>query len=386
MHRSRNGFYERSQIQGDEFSAFIPNPLPPIPLLDMDQFHQELESAHLALGYLDALTTRLPSIEPLLFSYIRREAVASSQIEGTQSTFEDLLTYELGGTPASPADDAAEVSNYVSALQHGIARLREGFPLSSRLIREVHGILMQGEARQHLMPGEFRRMQNWIGGRSPSTAMYVPPPPSAVVECMSQLEQFVHDERSTLPTVIKAGLAHAQFESVHPFLDGNGRAGRVLIALLLEQAQILSEPALYLSLYFKQRRPEYYSLLGQLRDNGDWEVWLRYFISGVIWTAEDCIALAEELGEIFERDRERLLEAGRRGTSAATALEAFARRPLLNLRELSNESGLSQNAAASATETLIHLGIINERTGQRRNRLFAYPAYIDVLSRGGEPF
>ncbi len=386
MYRSRNGVYERSQTEGVDFSAFIPNPLPPIPPLDMDQFHQGLEAAHLALGYLDAMIARLPSIEPVLFSYVRREAIASSQIEGTQSTFEDLLTFELGGAPSTSLDDAAEVSNYVSALQHGISRLRDGFPISSRLIREVHEILMQGEARRHLMPGEYRRSQNWIGGSSPATAMYVPPPPDDVLDCMSQLEQFIHDERSTLPIVIKAGLAHAQFESIHPFLDGNGRAGRLLIALMLEASEVLSEPALYLSLYFKQRRPEYYSLLGQLRDNGDWELWLRYFVDGVLWTAEDCIAVTEELSARFDVDQQQLRQLGRRATSVVSAHEAFARRPMLNLRELSNETGLSLNAAASATDTLIELGIVAERTGQRRNRIFAYDAYISILSRGGQPF
>ncbi len=386
MYRSRNGAYERSQVQGVEFSAFIPNPLPPIPPLVMDDLHQGLESAHLAIGYLDALITRLPSIEPLLYSYIRREAIASSQIEGTQSTFEDLLTYELGGAPSSSFDDAAEVSNYVSALQHGISRLRSGFPISSRLIREVHEVLMQGEAQRHLLPGEFRRSQNWIGGSSPATAAHVPPPPTEVLDCMSQLEQFIHDQRSTLPTVIVAGLAHAQFESIHPFLDGNGRAGRLLIALMLDQAQLLSEPALYLSLFFKQRRAEYYSLLGQLRENGDWELWLRYFVDGLVWTAEDCIAVTEELSERFEVDQQQLFRLGRRALSAGSAHEAFARRPMLNLRELSKESRLSLNTAASATDTLVELGIVSERTGQLRNRIFAYDAYIDILSRGGQPF
>ena len=386
MYRSRNGVFEQSQMRDVDFSAFIPNPLPPIPPLDMDQFHQGLESAHLALGYLDAMVARLPSIEPLLFSYVRREAIASSQIEGTKSTFEDLLTFELGGVPSSSPDDAAEVSNYVSALQHGINRVRGGFPISNRLIREVHEILMQGEARRHLMPGEFRRSQNWIGGSSPATAVYVPPPPSDVIDCMSQLEQFIHDERSTLPTVIKAGLAHAQFETVHPFLDGNGRTGRLLIALMLEASETLSEPALYLSLFFKQRRPEYYSLLGQLRDNGDWELWLRYFVDGVVWTAEDCIAVTEELSERFDDDQRVIHQQGRRAISALKAHEAFARRPMLNLRELSNETGLSLNAAASATDQLIGLGMVAERTGQRRNRIFAYDAYVSILSRGGQPF
>ena len=386
MYRSRNGAYVSLGTADAEFQAFVPNPLPPIPPLDLEDFHQRLESAHLALGYLDALTTRLPSIEPMLYSYMRREAVASSQIEGTQSTFEDLLTYELGGSPTSTRSDAAETAHYVAALEHGIARLRGGFPLSNRLIREVHEVLMQNEDQQRFMPGEFRPSQNWIGGPTASTAAYVPPPPADVPDCMSQLEAFIHDERSTLPVIIKAGLAHAQFESIHPFLDGNGRAGRVLIALMLEDAQTIGEPALYLSLYMKQRRSEYYSLLGQLREYGDWELWLRYFVEGVIWSAEDCIAMTEELTEQLEADRERLVEVGRRSTSMDAALDAFARRPLLNVSELARETGLSTNGAASTAETLMELGIVDERTGQRRNRIFAYDAYTAILSRGGQPF
>ena len=205
------------------------------------------------------------------------------------------------------------------------------------------------------------------------------------MECMSELEQFLHDERFTLPVIVRAGLAHAQFESIHPFLDGNGRAGRVLISLIFEHAELLSEPVLYLSLFFKQRRGEYYSLLRQLRDNGDWELWLRYFIDGVLWTAEDCIATAEVLNEQFEHDRDLLLGFGRQRASAITALEAFSRRPMLNLRELISISGLSFGAASSAVETLTDGGIVRERTGQRRNRVFSYDAFIEVLSRGAEP-
>ena len=262
MRRTRNGSYRRSAMGEHGFSAFIPNPLPPIPPLDLGQFHQPLEKAHIALGYMDAVTTRLPSVEPLRYSYLRREAVASSQIEGTRSTFEDLLSHEMGGSGAAPREDAAETANHVAALEHGIRRLREGFPLSNRLIREVHAQLMQEPHQSRFAPGEFRRTQNWIGGASPGTALYVPPPPDEVPGCMNELEQFVNDERSALPVLIKAGLAHAQFESIHPFLDGNGRAGRVLIALILEQEEMLTEPVLYLSLYFKQRRPQYYALLG----------------------------------------------------------------------------------------------------------------------------
>ena len=385
MRRTRNGVYERSYLQDDEFSAFIPNPLPPIPPLDLDQFQPALESAYLAVGYLDALLARLPSVEPLLYAYVRREALVSSQIEGTQSTFEDVLLYELGAPTSVPPDDTSEVSNYIAALNHGVTRMRGGFPLSSRLIREVHEILMRGEPRAHLAPGEFRRSQNWIGGRSPSTAQYVPPPPHALLDCMSQLEQFLHDERTILPTIARAGLAHAQFESIHPFLDGNGRAGRVLVSLIFEQAQLLSEPVLYLSLYVKRHRGEYYSLLGQLREHGDWELWLRYFIDGVIWTAEDCIATAEVLGEQLERDRGQLLGLGRQRASALQALEAFSRRPMLNLKDLAAISGLSLGAASAAVDSLMRAGIVEERTGQRRNRVFAYDAYLEVLSEGAEP-
>lgn len=385
MRRRRNGVFVPSQIGEVRIDAFVPNPLPPIPPLDAADLQESLAEAHMALGYLDALLTRVPSIEPLLYSYVRREAVFSSQIEGVNSSFEDLLMHELGGRTRSTEADNSETGDYVTALLHGVGRMREGFPLSNRLLREAHAVLMPMETKSHLTPGDFRRSQNWIGGRSPEVAAYVPPPAADVPDCMSQLEQFLHDPAMALPAIVRAGLAHAQFESIHPFLDGNGRVGRVLIALIMEQEEVLTEPALYLSLYFKRHQAQYYALLSQLRDHGDWELWLRYFIDGVAWTAGDCIAKAEELSELFERDRELLLQQGRRSRSALQVHDAFVQRPMLNLAELQRMSGLSPGACASSIETLHREGIVSERTGQQRNRIFAYDRYVEILSEGTEP-
>ena len=385
MRRRRNGIFVPSQIGEVRFDAFVPNLLPPIPPLDAADLQEPLADAHLALGYLDALLTRVPSLEPLLYSYVRREAVFSSQIEGINSSFEDLLLHELGGRTRSTDADNAETGDYVTALLHGVNRMREGFPLSNRLLREVHAALMPIETKSHLTPGEFRRSQNWIGGRSPEVATYVPPTAADVPDCMSQLEHFLHDPAMAAPAIVRAGLAHAQFESIHPFLDGNGRVGRVLVALIMEQEQVLSEPALYLSLYFKRHQAEYYALLSQLRDHGDWELWLRYFIDGVTWTAGDCIAKAEELSDLFERDRELLLQQGRRSRSALQVHDAFVQRPMLNLAELQRLTGLSAGASTSSIETLQRAGMVSERTGQRRNRIFAYDRYVEILSEGSEP-
>ena len=385
MRRRRNGLFVPSHIGEVGFEAFVPNPLPPIPPLDLADLQESLADAHIALGYLDALLSRVPTIEPLLYSYVRREAVSSSQIEGIHSSFEDLLLHELGGQTRSTEADNVETGDYVAALNHGIHRMREGFPLSNRLLREIHAVLMPMATKSHLTPGEFRRSQNWIGGLGPDVATYVPPPASDVLDCMSQLERFLHDPGARLPGIVIAGLSHAQFESIHPFLDGNGRVGRVLIALILEQSEILCEPALYLSLYFKRHQAQYYALLSQLRDHGDWELWLRYFIDGVTWTAEDCIAKAEELTELFEQDQATLLQQGRRSPAALRAHEAFVQRPMLNLPEMQRLTDLSFSACTSSIETLTRLGIVSERTGRRRNRIFAYDRYVEILSEDTEP-
>lgn len=343
---------------------------------------QSLESAVLALGRLDGISALLPDRTFFLYTYVRKEAVLSSQIEGTQSSLSDLLLFELEEAPGVPLDDVVEVANYVAALEHGLQRLEEGFPLSNRLFREIHRILMSGSRGSEKSPGEFRRSQNWLGGSRPGTAVFVPPPPNLVVECMSDFEKFLHSSAEPLPILIRAALAHVQFETVHPFLDGNGRMGRLLITFQLCQAGVLRDPLLYLSLYLKQHRSTYYDLLDGVRRTGDWEAWLAFFLEGIRVTAEGAVATAQELAELFAADREKIERTGRRAGSALRVHEALKLRPILSIPEVCAQTGLSFPAASSAMGLLADRGVAREITGRRRNRLYAYDAYVKTLSEG----
>jgi Fic family protein len=315
---------------------------------------------------------------------VRKEAVLSSQIEGTQSSLSDLLLFELDEAPGVPLDDVVEVSNYVAALEHGLARLREGLPLSNRLIRDIHGVLLSRGRGSGKDPGEFRLSQNWIGGSRPGTAVFVPPPPTGVPNCMAALETFLHAEDDGLPMLVRAGLAHVQFETIHPFLDGNGRVGRLLITFLLCHAGVLGEPLLYLSLYFKQNRADYYELLDRVRREGDWEAWLSFFLEGVRVTAEGAVATAQRLAEMFRQDRSRIEPKGRRAGSALRVHEVLKARPLTSMAEVCRTTGLSFPASSSAMDLLVELAIARELTGKRRNRLFSYDGYLATLNEGTE--
>jgi Fic family protein len=385
MRRGTSGRYEDTQLGGEVVRAFVPNPLPPQPPLDMSGERQRaLESALLALGRLDGVSAHLPDKALFLYTYVRKEAVLSSQIEGTQSSLSDLLLFELDEAPGVPLDDVTEVSNYVRALDHGLARLREGFPLSNRLIREIHAVLLSRGRGSGKDPGEFRRSQNWIGGSRPGNAVFVPPRHTAVVESMAALERFLHAEEDGLPVLVRAGLAHVQFETVHPFLDGNGRVGRLLITLLLCAAGALRDPMLYLSLYLKQHRTAYYELLERVRREGDWEEWLAFFFEGVRQVAEGAVTTVDRLAELFRADRARVEGAGRRAGSALRVHEALKARPIQPMTATSEATGLSFPAASSAMDLLVELGIARERTGRRRNRLFAYDRYLAILNEGME--
>src|SRR3989442_4363158 len=312
MKRGLTGRYQVTKTGGETVRAFVPRPLPPEPLVHFDgplQFRQE--QAVLALGRLDALSTLLPDTHLFLYTYVRKEAVLSSQIEGTQSSLADLLLFELEQAPGVPVDDVVEGSNYVAALTHGLDRLRAGFPLSNRLLREIPGVLLAKGRGADKDPGEFRHSQNWIGGPRPGLAHFVPPPPGAVADAMADLERFLHDRAVPLQELIRAGLAHVQFETIHPFLDGNGRVGRLLITLLLCHAEILREPLLYLSLFFKQHRGEYYQLLDLVRSDGDWEAWLRFFLEGVRQAADGAVTTALRLVALFGKVRGRVHAEGR---------------------------------------------------------------------------
>jgi Fic family protein len=383
MKRGLTGRYEVTSVGGERVEAFVPRALPPDPPIVFEgALQRALEPALLGLGRLDSLSTLLPDPSLFLYAYVRKEAVLSSQIEGTQSSLSDLLLFELDEAPGVPLDDVVEVSNYVAALDHGLRRLREGFPLSARLIREIHGVLLsrgRGSAKE---PGEFRRSQNWIGGRRPGDAAFVPPPHPLVADCMADLERFLHDETKGLPVLVRAGLAHAQFETIHPFLDGNGRVGRLLITFLLCHAGILREPLLYLSLHLKENRATYYALLDAVRRDGDWEAWLVFFLEGVERTAEAAVSTARRLETLFREDHERILPEGRRAGSALRVHQALKERPLASMQEVCTRTGLSFPAAASAMERLVELGIARELTGKRRNRVFAYDRYVAILNEG----
>ena len=317
---ARIGRYAVSKVGGEEVRAYIPQPLPPDPPVRLAQFQTLLEQANHALGRLDGLGSLLPDIQLFIYAYVRKEAVLSSQIEGTQSSLSDLLLFESHEAPGVPLSDVQEVSNYVAALQYGLDRLRQGFPLSLRLLREIHQVLLAQTRGGEKLLGEFRTSQNWIGGTRPGNAIFVPPPPRYVLDCMGDLEKFLHFESRELPVLIKSGLVHVQFETIHPFLDGNGRLGRLLITFLLCASGILREPILYLSLYLKKNRQQYYDLLTRVRTNGDWEQWLEFFLTGVRQTAEQAFETAKRILHLIDTDRKKIEGLGR---SAGSALRAF---------------------------------------------------------------
>ena len=387
MERQATGLFTTSVAGGEAVRAFVPHPLPPVPTLDLSGPRQQLlERATLAVGRLDSISMLLPDPQLFLYAYVRREAVLSSQIEGTQSSLSDLLLFELNELPGVPFDDVVEVSNCVAAMEHGMARLREGFPLCNRLLREMHSLLMGRGRGSDKAPGEFRRTQNWIGGTRPGNARFVPPPPQEVEPCMAALEAFLHAEEQATPMLIRAALAHVQFETIHPFLDGNGRLGRLLIALLLHQGGLLAEPLLYLSLYFKQHRAVYYELLDRVRTHGDWEAWVDFFLEGVEATAHSAVQTARRLVALFQQDTQRVQAlGGRAAPNVLRVLGALRRRPLCSLKQLCAGQGMSFPTASKAMHTLVSLGVAREMTGQQRNRVFVYDAYLGILNEGGEP-
>ncbi len=385
MHRGPTGKYEITVTGGERVNAFVPLPLPPKPGLVLDgPLRSALEAAAISLGRLDGMSTMLSDRTLFMYVFIRKEAVLSSQIEGTQSSLSDLLLYEADEVPGVPVDDVVEASNYVAAMEHGRLRLAGDFPFSNRLIREIHGVLLSRGRGSHKDPGEFRRSQNWIGGTRPGNAAFVPPPHTAVQDCMGDLERFLHARNDGLPTLVRIGLAHAQFETIHPFLDGNGRVGRLLITLLLIHAGVLQEPLLYLSLYLKQHRSTYYELLDRVRETGDWEAWLEFFLEGVQVTAAGAVNTTRRLLELFANDRNAIEKLGRRAGSALRVYAALRERPILSITEAAERASLSFSGASSAMELLVDQGIVGEVTGRRRGRLFAYRRYVAILNEGTE--
>ncbi|MGE0750683.1 MAG: Fic family protein [Variibacter sp.] len=377
---TRAGRYIR---QPTGYRAFIPATLPPDPAVQMDSEMQHLLSeADRALGRLEGSIQTLPNPDLFVFMYARKEAVLSSQIEGTQASINDLLKAEAEVFDSSSPKDVDEVLNYVKAMNYGLGRLDE-LPLSIRLIKEIHSRLLEGVRGRSLQPGELRRSQNWIGpaGSTLLNAIFIPPPYQEAEAALGDLEKFLHVGDDHLPPLIKIGLAHAQFETIHPFLDGNGRVGRLLITFFLCQQGILTKPVLYLSYYFKQNRTEYYELLQRVRDKGDWEAWLKFFLRGVGSVAAQATQTARNI--VALREEHRTLVMDRLGTSAANAirlLEHLYKRPNITVNQAKDLLGISYPNANNLIEKLCENKILYEITGQARNRLFFYTSYVDLFA------
>jgi Fic family protein len=381
---NRVGTLERVTSVGEPIFAYVPKALPPDPALDVGPLLTRLERANRALGRLDGVASVLPSTSLFVFMYVRKEALLSSQIEGTQSSLSDLLLYETDEVPFVPLDDVQEVSSYIAAINHGLKRISEDFPLSLRLISEMHQILLSTGRGSTKQPGEFRSSQNWIGGTRPGNAIFVPPPPHRVLECMGSLESFFHD-RDNYPVLIRAALAHVQFETIHPFLDGNGRLGRMLITLMLCEDKALHAPLLYLSLYLKTHRTQYYELLQIVRETGNWEAWIEFFLDGVIETSDQGFETARRLQELFFEDTNQIKKLGRAVSSALRVHADLQRSPLASVPDAAKRLQMSQPTLQKSIQHLLDLNIVREVTGKKRQRLYEYTRYLQILDEGTEP-
>lgn len=375
------GRYVTVSTRDEPFKAFVPDPLPPRPPIGMDSTLERLHGqAQLALGRLDGIVSLLPAPEQFLYAYVRKEAVASSQIEGTQSSLSDLLAYEITSAPGVPVEDVREVSDCVAAYEHADQRMSEGFPLSLRLICEAHEKLLASSRGKDQSPGQFRRSQNWIGGSRPGNARFVPPPADEVLNCMGALEKFLHDDPVKTPPLIKAALAHVQFETIHPFLDGNGRVGRLLIPLILREERVLQYPLLHLSLFLKEHRTRYYELLQEVRLNGNWESWLDFFLQGVRDIAEMTASDIQQALALFEKDRIHISQMGRSARSCLRIHEQMKAQPITSITALSQVTNRTPTTTATSLAKLINIGIVKEITGGKYGRLYAYEGYLKILA------
>jgi len=380
------GRHEKSTVAGEAVSAFIPDPLPP-PLKLSAALQEKVRLAEQKLNRLELAGEMVPSLEWFIYAFVRKEAVLSSQIEGTQASLVDLLAYEAGA-PADKGestDDVEEVSNYLAAVTYARQQLRseKGLPLSTRLLNETHKRLMKGVRGSTKQPGELRRSQNWIGGTRTGNAAYVPPPPHELGRLLSDLEKYIHQD-DDLPPLVRAALVHVQFESIHPYLDGNGRIGRLLITLLLEHWKLLSAPLLYLSLFFKRHRAEYYRLLNAVRLEGAWEPWVAFFLEGVSTISDEAADTARDLFVLVNKDRARVLSASNASVMAARLLEQLPRHPMVTIPTVVKLLETTKPTATKAVGVLEQLGVLRETSGRRRDRTFRYGAYLDRLRSGTE--
>jgi Fic family protein len=387
MSKRITGRYEKAIAGGEKVDAFIPFDLPPArPALRIDvKLGLRLREAEQALVRLDLAGEMVPSLDWFIYAFVRKEAVISSQIEGTQASLVDLLAFEAEEEPP-PDAEVEEVTNYLDALAYARGQLasKRGLPLSMRLLNGAHQRLMRGVRGSDKQPGELRRSQNWLGGSRPGNAAYVPPPPDKLPHLLSGFEKYIHAD-DALPKLVRTGLLHVQFETIHPYLDGNGRIGRLMIALLLEQFGLLKAPLLYLSLFFKRHREEYYRRLNLVRSEGDWEGWTDFFVDAVATIANEAVASARELFSLVSADRTRLLGAERASISALRLFEQLPRHPIVTVASAIRLIDASKPTAIRAIETLAQTGILVETTGRKRDRSFAYRAYMERLRTGTEP-
>jgi Fic family protein len=382
---NRTGHYVVTSVAGEKVKAFVPSELPFSPALDLKNIAPLLEKANHVLGQLDNTTSLLPDISLFIYFYVRKEALLSSQIEGTQSSFDDLLLYENQSPASVPMDDVEEVSHYVAGLQLGIKRMQEGMPLSLRLIKEIHAILLRGGSGSSKQPGEFRRSQNWIGGTRPGNAAFVPPPPNQLMDVLGNMELYMHDHYGKVPTLLKAAITHVQFETIHPFLDGNGRLGRLLVTLLLCAEGMLQEPVLYLSLYLKKHRSHYYDLLNQVRTKGVWEEWVIFFLEGVIETANESLSSMKQIATLFAHDKQKIEQLKRPKESAMKVFNYLQTKAICSIPKASEMLGISQPTVTASLKHLQELGIVSPLTENKRDRLFGYTAYLQILSKDTDP-
>jgi len=383
MDRGLTGQYIPSIAGGVTCQAFVPAPLPPNPPLDLTgKLQTRINQAMLALGRLDAISTLLPDANLFLYSYVRKEAVMSSQIEGTQSSLSDLMIYEMEAQPGVPMDDVQEVSCYVTALNLGVELIREGYPITFRFITQLHEALLTSGRGISKAPGEFRKNQVWLGGHRADEATFVPAPANQLADCWAELERFLNDVPEQTDPLIKAALAHVQFETIHPFMDGNGRLGRLMIPLIFVQAGVLQEPLLYLSVFFKKHRQTYYERLQQVRLSGDWESWLLFFVDAVAESATQAVQTAQQLNQLRAEDKLRVQALGRISGSASQIIDALFETPIASVSKLVEKTSLTPatiNKALAAMEA--ELSIVQEITGQKRNRVYVYSAYITILNQ-----
>jgi Fic family protein len=375
--------YAITTTLGESVRAFVPHPLPPAdPPLALASFVDLNRQAELALARLAGVSGLVPSVDWLLYSAIRKEALLTSQIEGTQATLTDLFDEEAG-LKVSNTDDVEEVTNYLRAFRWVQAQLRDpqGLPISVRLLCDAHRLLLEGARGAGKQPGELRLSQNWIGGTRPGNAVFVPPPPERVASLLADLERFIHDAVLDVPPLVKVALVHAQFETIHPFLDGNGRIGRLLIAALFEHWGLLGEPLLYLSGYLKQHQAEYYRSLSAIRTDGDWETWVSFFLEGVATAATDAERSIIDVASLIAADRRRLLQSPKAGPASYRLFEMLPMMPRFTVDQVRQRLDTTFPTASAAVKMLEDLGIVTEMTGQKKNRNYSYQAYVELLSR-----